>query len=296
MYEMKPGDILVFEAGDSWLSKCIARMTNSPVSHAAMRYVGDTMVEMCGSGIKQSPCLESTGGQKVHLLRLNPEQDPAPLIAAARRYLDEGIPYNYPDLLLFAGLLIYRAARPTPQWQKITDFVLNMACAELDRLLNRLIHRSDIPVMVCSQLVYQCYLDCGDRYRISLKGGLLQDSMPGAIRLADLLDTAKDSPQSSFPAMISPLVDTELLAREMYFALTDSEKTAAAELRPAQDAMNRTLASAKRFLTLMEQLLEYSGLDLPLPALFVAPSDLLYHAVNLKEYRITGIAHSCGNT
>ena len=40
MITMKPGDVIIFEAGDSWLSKCIAKLTNSTVSHAAIRYSG----------------------------------------------------------------------------------------------------------------------------------------------------------------------------------------------------------------------------------------------------------------
>ena len=50
--------------------------------------------------------------------------------------------------------------------KQITDLILNMACRELDKLLNKVIHKGDVPVMVCSQLVYQCYADCGSGYRI----------------------------------------------------------------------------------------------------------------------------------
>ena len=51
MITMKPGDVIIFEAGDSWLSKCIAKLTNSTVSHAAIRYSGDKMIEMGRNGI-----------------------------------------------------------------------------------------------------------------------------------------------------------------------------------------------------------------------------------------------------
>ena len=115
MITMKPGDVIIFEAGDSWLSKCIAKLTNSTVSHAAIRYSGDNMIEMGGNGIQLSRCRETAhGGEKAYLLRLSPEKDPAPLIAAAKRYLDEDVQYDYPDLIFFAGLLIYRTVRPTP--------------------------------------------------------------------------------------------------------------------------------------------------------------------------------------
>lgn len=74
------------------------------------------------------PLMGGVSGEKAYLLRLCPEKDPAPLVAAAKRYLDEDVQYDYPDLIFFAGLLIYRAVRPTPRWQKITDLILNMAC------------------------------------------------------------------------------------------------------------------------------------------------------------------------
>ena len=78
MITMKPGDVIIFEAGDSWLSKCIAKLTNSTVSHAAIRYSGDNMIEMGGNGIQLSSCRETAhGGEKAYLLRLSPEKDPA---------------------------------------------------------------------------------------------------------------------------------------------------------------------------------------------------------------------------
>ena len=184
-------------------------------------------------------------------MRLCPEKDPAPLVAAAKRYLDEDVQYDYPDLIFFAGLLIYRAVRPTPRWQKITDLILNMACRELDRLLNKVIHKGNVPVMVCSQLVYQCYADCGTDYRIILKDGFLETGLPGTIRL------------EFSSALNEPSDDLALLG--------------SGELR-------NTVNLAADFLDLVEQVLKHSGIDIPVPALFVAPSDLLCHAVNLQQY------------
>ena len=81
MITMKPGDVIIFEAGDSWLSKCIDKLTNSTVSHAAIRYSGDNMIEMGGNGIQLSSCRETAhGGEKAYLLRLSPEKDPACLL------------------------------------------------------------------------------------------------------------------------------------------------------------------------------------------------------------------------
>lgn len=113
MANLQPGDILIFEAGDNWLSKCIAKLTDSNVSHAAMCYQDGTMVEMGSRGMVCSTCKQAEKGDSAYLLRLDPEQDAAPLLAAAKLYLDETVYYDYPDLVFFAGLIIYRAIRST---------------------------------------------------------------------------------------------------------------------------------------------------------------------------------------
>lgn len=50
MGNLQSGDILVFEAGDNWLSKCIAKLTDSNVSHAAMCYQDGTIVRWAAAG------------------------------------------------------------------------------------------------------------------------------------------------------------------------------------------------------------------------------------------------------
>ena len=40
---------------------------------------------------------------------------------------------------------------------------------------------------------------------------------------------------------------------------------------------------ARKFLALIEEILEKASSDLPLDALFIAPSDLAYHAKNLTR-------------
>ena len=76
-------------------------------------------------------------------------------------------------------------------------------------------------------------------------------------------------------------LDLEVLAQECYSALNepsdDRTLLGSGELR-------NTINLAADFLDLVEQVLEHSGIDLPVPALFVAPSDLLSLAVNLKQY------------
>lgn len=280
---LQSGDVLVFVAGDNWLSKCIAKLTDSNVSHAAMCYQDGTIVEMSSRGMVCSTCKEAADGDSAYLLRLNPEQDAAPLLAAAKGYLDEKVYYDYPDLVFFAGLIIYRAVRSTKRWQKIMDYILELACAELDKMLNKLIHKDGKKAMVCSQLVYQIYLDCGDDYKIQIHDGLLQlqkeNMLSEQVCLAELaakhdvisvenIATTDNSVSVEFQAP-----DMEAVFKELYGAMEESEQEDC-ELCTSND-LKGLVDKAKKFLDKMEEILERSGVELPVRALFVAPSDLL---------------------
>lgn len=281
MGKLQSGDILVFEAGDNWLSKCIAKLTSSNVSHAAMCYQDGTIVEMSSSGIVCSNCKEAEDGSNAYLLRLNPEQPSAPLLAAAKEYLDEGVYYDYPDLILFAGLIIYRALRSTKRWQKITDYILELACVELDKMMNKLLHKDGKKAMVCSQLVYQIYLDCGDDYKIQIHDGLLQASnmLSGQVCLAELaakrtgLSAENAAAADDLSSAEYQAADMEAVFEEFYKAMEESEQEDC-ELCTSND-LNSLADKAKKFLDKVEEILERAGVELPVYALFVAPSDLL---------------------
>lgn len=283
MANLQSGDILVFEAGDNWLSKCIAKLTDSNVSHAAMCYQDGTIVEMGSRGIACSMCKEAADGDNAYLLRLNPEQDVAPLLAAAKAYLDEKVYYDYPDLVFFAGLIIYRAVRSTKRWQKLMDYILELACMELDKMLNRLIHKDGKKAMVCSQLVYQIYLDCGENYKIQIHDGLLQQgnmlSAPELVCLADLaaecdsISEENIAAADNFASAEWKEPDMDAVFKELYGAMKEGEQEEC-ELCTSND-LGRLTEKAKKFLDKMEEVLERAGVDLPVRALFVAPSDLL---------------------
>lgn len=281
MSNLQSGDILVFEAGDNWLSKCIAKLTNSNVSHAAMCYQDETMVEMSSRGMVCSTCKEAAGGDNAYLLRLDPKQDAAPLLAAAKEYLDEGVYYDYPDLVFFAGLIIYRAVRSTKRWQKIMDYILELACAELDKMLNKLIHKDGKKAMVCSQLVYQIYLDCGEDYKIQIHDGLLQDgnALSEKVCLAELAAKIDPVPvddavtRDSLAPVELPEPDMEDIFKELYGAMEESEQEDC--VLCASNDLNDLADKAKKFLDKVEKILERAGVELPVYALFVAPSDLL---------------------
>lgn len=278
MGQRRAGDILIFQAEDDWIGKSIALLTKSKVSHSSILLTPDSMAEMGGNGIAVNRIEDALEGRESYLLRLDPEKDPAPLVAAAQAYVEAGTRYDFPDLVILAGLLIYRAVRPTPRWQKITDLILNQACVMLDKLLHK---GEKSPAMVCSQLVYQCYYDCGADYRIILKDALLQDAAaPDTVCLADLIgELSGDAGCRTAGNLTVEEEDPEKLGRELYEALLETEDNT---LLPTTE-LSGTVSRVAEFLDLVEKILESSGVDLPVPAMFVAPSDLLEHAVNLKQ-------------
>lgn len=66
---LRLGDVLVFKAEDKWVSKAIAALTDSDVSHAAMYFGEAEIVEMGLSGIMVSE-LEIGHGEEAYQLRL----------------------------------------------------------------------------------------------------------------------------------------------------------------------------------------------------------------------------------
>lgn len=291
MEKLKCGDVLVFKAGDNWLSKTIAWLTDSDVSHAAMMLDDKRMVEMSGNGIYVGN-VETLEGDDAILLRLSPERNTLPLADAAQIYIDCKTRYDFPALVYLAGLIIYHRIRPTQKYVVITDLILREACVVLDRLIQSLVLKNPDKAMVCSQLVYQIYEDCGKEYHIGIEGGLLQadrdsDRSDGSVCLADLIGSAPDLyPASDEERLVEGVLDNtvvpdvEELARELYLAL--SEQEAEDRLSGFDLADLGTLPSwAKYMLEKVEEFLEKSKSNLPIDALFIAPADLAYKSTNL---------------
>lgn len=315
------GDILVFKAGDEWISKCIARLTASDVSHAAMVYRDETMVEMGLSGIHLTPVTVNTG-DGAYLMRLNPEQDSQPLIAAAEVYLNAQTRYDIPALVILGGLIIYRAIRPTPEFVVIADLILRAASRALDKLIQSVVLHNKEKAMVCSQLVYQIYDDCGRDYRIHLEGGTLQSGSEAAVsqprnstvRLIEKIDRRKIEQEADMaesrenfsgyktskePKELIESIESfenvgeeqaEELSRLLYEAMeTWEEQLTASHEHPASPNENLTadfqplLKPAKKLLEQLEKFLEKIKSDIPIDALFVTPADFVYHAKNLVQ-------------
>lgn len=278
---LQPGDILVFEAESGWISKAIALLTNSTVSHSALVIADGMLVEMSlEGGIDSYPFFYAESGEMtpnsrfVYAMRHTVEQlDMAPVVAAAHQYLEAKTAYNMPLLVLLGGLLVYRRIPFTNASWPFVKVVLRHAASALNAWLE---NRRGKQAMTCSQLVYQCYLDCGEAYAVQLEDGDLQQGYglclaerPGADKLAAAEPEA-------------PMMDlTEAFGMDF---LTTIAADGLEQVTPPGDV----LAAAARFKTASEQLARESGA--PLEAIFVTPADLLHHAVNLRKIGAMRIA------
>lgn len=285
------GDILVFKAGDHWLSQSIALLTHSDVSHAAIVYQDDTVLEMELQGI-QKRFIEVSRGDNAYLMRLNPPLDPQWLVDAATVYLNAQTRYDLPAIVILAGLLIYREVRPTSEFAAIADIILRSAAKLLDTFIQKVILDKPDKAMVCSQMVYQVYADCPPEYHIKIEHGLLKCSDSGTLRLIDLMHDKYPDDNTQPELMVSVSDDdTEELARRLCEAITKQDK---------DDSSDSLLANAYTltkpayaFLKRLEEFLEKIEADIPLDALFVMPADLVYNAKNLSKIaELNVIRHS----
>lgn len=283
MKKLKAGDVVVFRAGDDWIGKTIAWLTDSDVSHAAIMLGDTTIAEMGMSGIRAGE-VEVRDGHSARVLRMNPEKDMAPVLAAAEVYVNCKTRYDFPALAILAGLIIYRRIRPTPRLIAITDLILQSACVALDALIQQLVLKNPDKALVCSQLVYQVYDDCGKEYRLHVENGLLQSSADGAVPdgaicLAELAADSRGLDLAVAGDAVFP--DPEELSKELYLALEEQETDTVSCLDAA--GLGMLPAWTGQFLDRLEEFLEKSGSNLPINALFITPADLAYKTTNLKQ-------------
>lgn len=284
----KPGDVIVFEKDDHPLSQVIAFLTDSNVSHAALMYDSEYIVEMTRKyGIKKTK-LTDYGGRPFHSMRHTTQTDMKPVIDAVDVYLEKHIPFDNFALYMLGGLLIYHKYVPTPEYKAIVNTILAIACIALDTFLKDIDNGKKNGAMMCSQLVHQCFCDADGDYRLKITNGAVWgERQPNSEpRLIDLLKAAKDLPEYQAEDYEAGVIDEEEIARKLYEALASHE--AKGNTSPAIDAeLKRILSKTHKFLDLVENILEAIGSKIPVPSLFVTPADLYCHTENIKEIGAT---------
>ncbi len=285
MTVLLPGDVLIFRAGDDWIGKAIAWLTDSDVSHAAVMMENGDMAEMISSGIRVGK-VEAREGRSVQVMRMRPEKDMAAVVAATKTYVECGTRYDFPAQAILAGLAVYRRIRPTPRLAAILDLVLQAACVELDKLIQQIVLKNPDKAMVCSQLVYQVYEDCGKEYRLQVENGLFQGTFgpegpEGTVCLAELAEHVQEMDMMFQDFKKKQLPGQEELAQELYMALVGQEDKAEPVLEEAE--FGALPGWCSHYLELLEEFLEKSRSNLPVNALFITPADLAYKTKNLEK-------------
>lgn len=290
---IQAGDIFLFEAPqESLLSRCIAALTNSTVSHTAVYCGENKIIEMGSTGIMENSISLVAEGQKTYVMRLNSHPDGSPIVTNAKKYLKQEVKYDYVSLFILCGLIIYREHHPTSKWQKVANFALRLGLKKLDELLNQQLNKSKKPVMMCSQLAYQSYLDSGKKYRIRFKQSLLEEqdqfSVNSGVRIADqLVDLPELDTFSNAEAQPVKDISNDKLAQKMLEAF-EEEQAVNDQLDTATTWSPEVLKLAKQFLDTAEKWLEKINPDIPLESLFVTPADLLEHSSNLEQVAEVG--------
>lgn len=311
MLPFEKGDVIIFKAEDEWLSKAIAWLTDSDVSHAAMVYSDTSIVEAGAGGIVISNT-RIAAGDAAYVMRLTGAPDSAPLIRSADNYLNARVRYDFPELFLLAGLLLYKKLPLSSRLLPICGRIFAVVAYELDEFIKHRSKHPDVPAMVCSQLVYQIFYDCGGEYRIKIENGTFAcDKVVNAgntMRLIDLLEDYSANAEDASDSLSAPdsSYGKEALARELYEALTAAEDSAgdaavnaspedtspedtshegspadASALPPA--VLSHTLKYAELFLSKLKDMLADTGSSLAPESMFITPADLVYHAVNLNQ-------------
>lgn len=178
--DLRPGDILAFsgEGEDSILTKMILIFTNSWVSHGAMFYQHGPIEALADAGVSGIHCHKVTSDPKDRVAYVSrlvkkskiggkncfySDKDLVPVLNAARGYVEQDLTYPFADLAFLAMILLFKNHSKAGIPQTIIIGLLKCLSAELKKFLDEKYRHNY--TMVCSSLVYQCYLDASKNNR-----------------------------------------------------------------------------------------------------------------------------------
>lgn len=160
----RTGDVFLFEHDDSCISRLICRLSKSPISHAAMYFENNTIIE---EGLPHigTRSITELGDRDVHVRRYSggDAKYEAALLAKAREYLAAKTPYSMGNLLAVGLLLIFNS------WKPEARSAVKEALAAICILLAKIVDHKKTGgkhAATCSQLVYELYAQTGYRLKI----------------------------------------------------------------------------------------------------------------------------------
>jgi hypothetical protein len=263
-HDLKPGDILLFSyiKGD-FESELIHKLTRSPVSHAALVAADPSqLIEQTPPKIRQQPIAERIKGRTIEVMRLQPADSAQTnaVVAAAQRYLSQQVPYS---MALDYALAVLFAA-DTLDLSAVEQTIM----AELMLLAMHDVHDTPHgqPLMVCSTLVSQCFIDA----KVDL--ALVPETLPLAFidKMIALLSTELPD-QDELPA---PQVSLTSLLQQpsQHLKQHSAQMLAKASLKLARVLCQRlNLPVGEGVLDALRTLKQHQ-------AMFISPNDLLVNA------------------
>jgi hypothetical protein len=170
--ELKAGDILLLEPSEDKISKIIAWVTRSEVSHTALSCGPD---KSAGTVIEETPpnAVEDTiltrTARTAYVMRLNPgNNDCQPVMNIAARYVKEELPYAHAQLPFIGLYCITNNMLGDTGLQGLVTRIVKLSMGILMELENVVIYKGR-EAMMCSQFAYHCYKEAGEGYEIHLK-------------------------------------------------------------------------------------------------------------------------------
>lgn len=170
--DLRAGDIVLLEPSEDKISKLIAKITHSPVSHTTLS-CGPK--EPVGNVIEETPPCALVGtllnrtSRTAYVMRLNPEvEDCQPVMDIASRYVSEKLPYAKAQLPFIALYCIAGNITGGTKLQGIVMKFVSLAMEILIQLEDSIIYKGQ-EAMMCSQFAYHCYKEAGEAYEIHMK-------------------------------------------------------------------------------------------------------------------------------
>ena len=212
--EFITGDVFLFEPDPSCISRLICKLSNAPVSHAAMYFEDGKVVEegMAQIGTRK---ISDFSDRTIHVRRYNKSDEALneALLEEARKRLAASEPYSMGNLVMVGVLTILNMWKPGIRKE------VKIALSALYVLLAKVIDKkmTEGHAATCSQFVYEVYKDAGVKLKIDRGSG---DR------------SASDVPSSSLskpPSLLSLAIESAESGRTVIIACDDCDSKVTGE-------------------------------------------------------------------
>lgn len=181
--QIRPGDVIAV-ADDTAIALLIRLFSGGPASHVAIAVDDASMAEALMRGLQYNPLTDLAARTDVWIRRLPGEPAMDPVVARARYYTDQNLPYATHQLILLAAIAV---GRNVIQGNRLVRTAANVALLQAARLVDSLVALGRDP-MICSEFAHRCYNeaspDSDDEYTIRIDAVGLKQALAGSALLS----------------------------------------------------------------------------------------------------------------